>query len=358
MKILIDIGHPSHVHYFKNFIKIMQGKKHEFFITARDKEVTQRLLSIYGIDYISRGRGKAGIFGKLFYLIKTDVTLFHMAKKINPDILLSCSSAYLAHISFLLGKPHICIDDTDIARYEHLMYVPFSDCIISPVGFKKQFGKKHIFIDSTFDLFYLHPNYFKPNPKIKKELGIDGTQKTIFMRFTSMSASHDWGNRKINYKDILHLIDRFKPKYKILISSENELPSNISNYKITISPEEVHDALFYSDLFIGESGSMSTEAAILGTPSINLAEAAQDVGIFRRLSECGIYRVITNMQDAINTAETMINEFSYIENFNRNREKFLNQLIDPTAYLVWFMENYPESRNIVQRDSNYQYVFK
>ncbi len=28
MKILIDIGHPTHLHYFENFIKIMENKNY------------------------------------------------------------------------------------------------------------------------------------------------------------------------------------------------------------------------------------------------------------------------------------------------------------------------------------------
>ena len=30
MKILIDMNHPAHVHYFRNFIKLMEAKGHEF----------------------------------------------------------------------------------------------------------------------------------------------------------------------------------------------------------------------------------------------------------------------------------------------------------------------------------------
>ena len=40
MRIFIDIGHPAHVHYFKNFIWKMEEKGHTIFISARDKEVS------------------------------------------------------------------------------------------------------------------------------------------------------------------------------------------------------------------------------------------------------------------------------------------------------------------------------
>ena len=39
MKILIDIGHPAHVHLFKNLIGNLRKDGHEVIITARDKEI-------------------------------------------------------------------------------------------------------------------------------------------------------------------------------------------------------------------------------------------------------------------------------------------------------------------------------
>ena len=66
MKILIDIGHPAQVHYFRNFISIMESKGHLCFVIARNKEVTFDLLKIYGIKFKSRGKGGKGFFGKLF----------------------------------------------------------------------------------------------------------------------------------------------------------------------------------------------------------------------------------------------------------------------------------------------------
>ncbi|MDD1696935.1 MAG: DUF354 domain-containing protein, partial [Methanoregula sp.] len=36
---LIDIGHPAHVHFFKYLIRNMEKNGHVVKITARDKEV-------------------------------------------------------------------------------------------------------------------------------------------------------------------------------------------------------------------------------------------------------------------------------------------------------------------------------
>jgi len=38
MRILIDILHPAHVHFFRNFYEVMTDRGHELCIKARDKE--------------------------------------------------------------------------------------------------------------------------------------------------------------------------------------------------------------------------------------------------------------------------------------------------------------------------------
>jgi uncharacterized protein len=56
MNILIDIGHPAHVHLFKNFAKQMIEKGNKVLFTCRDKEFEIKLLESNGFDYISFGK--------------------------------------------------------------------------------------------------------------------------------------------------------------------------------------------------------------------------------------------------------------------------------------------------------------
>jgi len=54
MKILIDIGHPAHIHYFRNFIKIMEQKEHSFLIIAKNLNISYKLLRHYNIPFINK----------------------------------------------------------------------------------------------------------------------------------------------------------------------------------------------------------------------------------------------------------------------------------------------------------------
>ncbi|WP_317174575.1 DUF354 domain-containing protein [Aquiflexum lacus] len=56
MKILIDINHSAHVHYFRNFYKIMSKKCHKNLFVLRNKEIEHRLLSSYGIPFKDKGK--------------------------------------------------------------------------------------------------------------------------------------------------------------------------------------------------------------------------------------------------------------------------------------------------------------
>jgi predicted glycosyltransferase len=85
MKILIDIGHPAHVHYFRNFIGEMTKNGHSFQIISRDKEVTFDLLQKYGIPFISRGKGGKGLIGKIIYMLRADLKLILIGMKFKPD---------------------------------------------------------------------------------------------------------------------------------------------------------------------------------------------------------------------------------------------------------------------------------
>ena len=172
MRIFIDIGHPAHVHYFRNFIMIMQNKGHDFFISARNKEVSQTLLVNYNIPYFDRGKGSNNISGKIAYIFKADWTIYKKARFFKPDLFLSFASPYAAHVAKILGKPHISFTDTENARLGILSFAPFTDCIITPESFKGNFGSKHVRFNGFMELCYLHPQYFKPNQSVLPELGL------------------------------------------------------------------------------------------------------------------------------------------------------------------------------------------
>jgi len=357
MKILIDINHPAHVHYFRNFIKIMEKKGHEFLIISRNKEIEHYLLNKYNIPFFDRGKGENNLIGKSLYYFKACYLIFNKAKIFNPDIMLSFGSPYVSFVSKLINKPHIIFNDTEHAKLSHFLSDPFSKCILTPSCYNKDLGKKQIRFNGYMELCYLHPNYFTPDPAILDLLKVKQDEKYVIMRFVSWNASHDIGQSGLSLEIKRKIVNELSKYAKVFISSEGELPEDLQKYQIKIPPEKMHDALAFATLFVGEGATMASECACLGTPAIYVNSLA--VGYCTE--EDIKYNLIFNFRNSegvIEKAIEILNTQNLKQEFQQRRQKMLSDKIDVTAFMVWFIENYPESAKIMKENPDYQCRFK
>jgi predicted glycosyltransferase len=323
MRIFIDIGHPAHVHYFKNFIKMMSARGHVFFISSRDKEFAQ---------------GSKRIIGKLFYTFIADYRLLRKSIFFNPDVYLSFGSPYAAHVSWLLRKPHIAITDTEHAKLGIMSFRLFTKYIITSFYFKKNFGKNHFRFRGLIEWAYLNPKYFTADTKIFNLLGISENEKYVIIRFVRWNATHDIGHRGIElaYREkFVEVISKFA---KVFISSEVPLPKSLESYRLNISIDKMHDALSFASLFIGESGTMSSEAALLGTPAINISTSAVGLGSFEELVKRGLMFVIPDNQLALDKAIELLTLKEYHDIFISKLEKIKSEYEDINEYLMKFLK--------------------
>ncbi len=356
MKILIDIGHPAHVHYFRNFISIMNKKGHEFLIISRDKEVSLQLLKAYNIPFISRGKGGKSLAGKLLYLFKADLIVLKYARKFKPNLFLSMSSTIAAHVSKLLGKPHIALDDTEHSKFELLMYPPFTDTILNPYPFYKNLGKKQIRFKGFMEQCYLHPNNFKPDPGIFSKLGVDPSEKYVVVRFVSWNASHDVGHERISNAFKIQLVEALRQHCRVFISSECTLAPELEKYKLTTLPEDIHHVLSFSTLFVGEGATMASECAMLGIPAIYVNSLS--AGTLEEQEKYGLIFGFRNAFGVIEKANELLNRSNLAQEFQVKRKQMLKDKIDVTAFLIWFLEYYPQSIRIMKENPAYQERFK
>jgi predicted glycosyltransferase len=356
MKILIDIGHPAHVHYFKNFIRLMTQKGHQFHITARNKEVVFDLLKKYDIPYTDRGRGGKGLLGKILYILLADIKLIHVGLRFKPDIILSFASTYAAHTSFILKRPHIAFDDTEHSRFEIFLYRPFTKVILNPKCFQSDFGEKQIRFMGFIELCYLHPNYFNPDNNIVNQLGLKEEDRFILIRFVSWSAGHDMGESGFSPQNKISLVKALSKKVRVFISSENSLPVELEPFLLPISPDKLHHVLFYASLYIGEGATTASECAMLGTPAIYVNSLS--AGTLEEQEKLGLLFSFRNSDGVLEKALEILNtpEFKF-ENRIR-RDNMLKQTIDVTAFMVWFIENYPGSVKTMKENPDYQWRFK
>ncbi|PZX54194.1 DUF354 domain-containing protein [Algoriphagus chordae] len=355
MKIFIDIGHPGHVHYFKNFYFIMINNGHDFLITARDKPIICELLETYGIPYLNRGRGKDSKFGKLLYMLQADVFLIKKFLNFKPDISISFSSPYAAQTSFLFNVPHIALNDTEHTDKVHSRFTyPFSKAIITPQSYQNNLGAKHIRFNNVVESLYLHPTKFSPNQDIYTFLGIESTQHFAIVRFVSWNAFHDVGQGGFTLVQKREIVRYLSSKMRVFISSEGTLDEEFSEFQISIPPDKMHDALSFASLFVGESGTMASESSLLGTPAIYVNSLP--LMCYLKLEKEN--DLLYHFTDGDNVLEflTGISDFPMFKLSCTNKLKHMvSDFVNPTDFLIWFVANYPKSFDILKADPDYQY---
>jgi len=337
MNIFIDIGHPAHVHYFKNLIKIME-KEHEaiFTVTSRDKEMAHYLLKSNNVNFIDRGKGKDSVIGKLMYLVKANFQILRISLKKNPTLFMSFGAPYVSQVSFLMGIPSITIDDTENATLGQIFYRPFSKLILSPNTFYKDFGKKHVKFNGYMELSYLHPNYFTPDTSIFDDLGLKKDESYSILRFVKWKAHHDLGHNGISSLNKILIVKKLLNYGKVFITSEGELPKEIEEYRIKLAPEKIHSVLYYAKLFYGESATMASESAVLGTPAIYIDNDGRGY-TDEQESKYGLVANYKETQE--DQKKSILKAIEILSSYNQSewdakRTRLLKDKIDVTNFLI------------------------
>ncbi|HPX59360.1 MAG TPA: DUF354 domain-containing protein [Bacteroidales bacterium] len=362
MRVLIDIGHPAHVHLFTHFALEMQSKGHSVLFTCRDKEFEIELLKNHQFTYKNFGNKYKSIIGKFWGLLKFTWMEWKTALSFKPDVFISHGSICASYAAFLTRKPHISLEDT--FNFEQIrLYLPFTKVVLTGNYKHPLQSKKIISYAGYHELAYLHPNRFCADTSVLQELGVLPEEKYVILRFVSWNASHDIGHKGISYDNKLKAIKAFSNYAKVFISSEAELSEELKSYQMPILPEHMHHAIAFASLLWGESSTMSEEAAMLGVPSLfhndkgtyYTTHLEEDYGLLFNYTES-----IVDQEKAITKGvELLKRDKTDLQNeWLKKRNKMLQDKIDVTAFLVWFVENYPQSKKIMQENPDYQYRFK
>lgn len=362
MNILINTGHPAQIHNFRELKVELEGKGHKVFWMASDKEISKYLLDCYNINYTLLKRPGKGFVNKFLQLIRNSYQVWGFIRKNKIELALSRVSPYISLGCFFSSCKHFAMTDTETAGFYDKFFGFFVTSLFTAKSFNRNLRKDQIRFNGNIELFYLHPNRFSPMPQseVKKMLGIKEDEEYIIMRFVSWDAYHDKGLTGFSDKNKVEAVRQYSQFAKVFISAESELPSELEPYRISIAPERMHDVLAHATLFFGESATMASESAVLGTPAIYLdkvgrgyTDEEEEYGLVYNFKNdlesqaMAIYQGIKLLKDPLLKAKTQ-----------EERKTFVNDKIDPTAFLVWFIENYPQSAKIMKENPNYQYNFK
>lgn len=361
MNILVDINHPAHVHLLRNVYKILVERGHKVIVTIKEIPSAIQLLNLYGIPYINIGKKNDSIGKKGVDQIVYDYRMLRIVQENHIDIGVG-SSITIPHVSMLSRMKSVILDDDDdeveplFVKFGH----PFADTILSPVDTPRK-SKKKVYVNSYHELSYLHPHRFMPDPSVLKDICLEKGDRYFILRFNAFKAHHDVGVIGLTMENKRRLVNYLSSKGKVFITTERNIDDEFKAYQLKVSPEKMHSLIYYATMLVGDSQTMTSEAALLGTPAIRCNTF---VGRIHYLDEEEHKFGLTygfrpeQSEEMFQKIEELLSMTNLKEEWQKRRQKMLSEKIDYTQFLTWFIENYPESQIMMRENPDYQFRFK
>lgn len=334
MKFLVDINHPAHVHFFRHPIGILQKRGHDIVVTSRAKEIAVPLLDELGIEHeVLSMSGKGGLFALGRELVQRDAALYRVARRHRPDAMAAIGGTFVAHVGFVTRIPALVFYDTENAKLQNAITYPFATRVIVPRCYQAWVPKSHQRYEGYHELSYLHSARFTPSKEIAMQNGLDPGRDNFFIRTVSWQANHDIGETGWSERLLSALVYLLLPLGKVHISSESPLPPQLATHAYQGKLSEVHHVMASCRLFIGESATMASEAAVLGVPAIYAAKTGRGYTD----EEEARYNLVTNLRTLDwNLLRTAIEQILAKpgEYWRQQHARLLADTIDVAAYVA------------------------
>ena len=348
--ILIDIGHPGHVHLLHPLVEALKSKGHQCFYSVRDIPVAQRLMKHYGMTpWLDLGGKKDSLVGKAWTVVQQDVHILKFVRKRHIDIGLSCGLV-LSQVSQLTKMKSYVFDDDDdeaeplVTKYSH----PYSSAVFTPDCIERK-TKNAVYYHGTHELAYLHPKRFTPDPTVLQHAGLQEGERYFIMRFVALKGHHDVGQQGLTIEQKKALVELLKSYGRVIITSERAIEPEFEPYRLPVPPEEIHSLMAYSSMFLGDSQTMTSEAAVLGVPALKCNSFAGRLSVPNMLeNKYGLCYAYTPQQfeEMYHYVEQLLarDPEELKSEWQEKRQRMLADMIDPTEFFVNYIESIISSK--------------
>jgi predicted glycosyltransferase len=358
MNFLIDINHPGQVHLFRHLYALLIQRGHKVVVTVKDIPAAIDLLNSYGISFLHLGSKSDNLAGKGLNQLRYDIKMLRILRHEKIDVAMG-SSMSVDHACMFTGTRSIHFSDDDpavvplVVKYAH----PFADLIVCPdVLTFPGHQRKVIGYPAFHELAYLHPEHFTPDPSVLVENGIEKEEPFFLLRFNAFRAHHDRNNRGLSPEQRRKLVNTLKPHGRIFITSEDDPDEEYREYRLSIRPEKIHSLLSYATLFMGDSQTMTSEAAVLGTPSLKCNSFAGRLSVPNQLEEryglCNSF-LPHRFDEMLSMAVELLHRPSLKEEWQTRRSRMLATKVNPVGFFLWLTENIKAPDFVIEKARSY-----
>ncbi len=285
MLVWLDLLTPKQVNFLGVLGRRLEARGHSVFRTTRQYKEVNELLRQKNLTAVSVGKhGGRSLEGKLTASAQRISRLSKMINRLKPDLSVAFASPEAARVAFGLAIPHYTINDSPHATAVARLTIPLSAKLFSPSLISKRVWRKLgarqemiIQYDALDPIGWLRT--FIPNPAILSELNLDVSEPVVVLRLEEAFASYLLGRvperESVMIPIINEIIDTYETPPQIVVlpryMEQIRVLRGVFNNRVTVLRNVIDgpSLLFFASVFVGAGGTMTAEAALLGTPTLS-----------------------------------------------------------------------------------------
>jgi predicted glycosyltransferase len=272
VRVWIDLANSPHVPLFRPVVTRLRSEGHEVVLTARDHAQTLPLtLETWPETEVVGGPSPDGRLRKGTAIAGRALALLRFARRTSPDVALSHGSYAQIAAARLARVPAVTMMDYEFQPANHLSFRLAQRVIVPevfPTDALRRFGagerkvvryvgfKEDLYLGATGDRDVLG------------DLGVDARRIVAVLRPPPEGALyHRGGNDR--FEAVLDRLEADEDVEIVLLPRGREQRERYTSRRVRV-PEKPVDGtalLAAADLVVGAGGTMTREAALLGTPT-------------------------------------------------------------------------------------------
>ncbi|MGB8936952.1 MAG: DUF354 domain-containing protein [Candidatus Nitrosopolaris sp.] len=353
MRIWFDILTPKQVMFFNPAVTLLKESDNELLCTSRHYREAIELAKIKNLKLKIVGRhGGAERYEKMRESANRIFELSALINKFEPDFAITFSSPEGSRVAFGLGIRHIGFNDSPHAEAVSKLTIPLMDHLFSPwiipisawlkFGISRAKITQYKALDPVAWLIRDRSTVSNVCHAGLRKLNIDRQKKIVLIRPEETKASYIADKMLANSISMVDaIVNSLSDSTNIIILCryEEQIQQFIERYDerafIMRNVVDGTSLTAASEVFIGAGGTMTSEASLLGKPTISISPIRFYVEKY--LVTSGLVKRASNPMDLVRLTKRMLSSESYKRKQRRLAACIFGKMEDPIAKMLSYL---------------------
>lgn len=338
--------------FFKPAVDCLKEQGHDLLCTSRQYREAVELARLKHLHLKIIGRhGGAERYAKLRASADRMYKLAYEVKKFEPRVAISFSSPECARVAFGLGIKHLGFNDSPHATAVTKLTVPLLTRLFCPWVIPISAWQGSGISSSLITMYraldpavWIKRNLNTAPTKLNTDSIVDNDRKNVLIRLEELKASYI-ADRKLSSSLVMidNLVSKMSQSTNIIILCryEDQFREVQERYRgkarVIKNVVDGVSLICSVDVFIGAGGTMTTEAALLGKPTISISPFRFYVEKY--LVRSGLAKRASNARDLLLLVRKILQSEVYAKRQKRIAKRMLDNMEDPLLKLHSFLSN-------------------